>query len=61
MERSGRRAYSYTTTLTAGTLYSIELHYYENGVTRCARCAGVIRDSRTQAIPQSQLYPTAGQ
>jgi MSHA biogenesis protein MshQ len=26
----GATAYSYTTTLIAGTLYDIELHYYEN-------------------------------
>ncbi|HEY5705410.1 MAG TPA: PA14 domain-containing protein [Terrimicrobiaceae bacterium] len=57
----GAAAYSYTTTLTAGTSYTIELHYYENGGEAECRLHWSYPGQADQAIPRSQLYPTAGQ
>ena len=57
----GAAAYSYTTTLTAGTSYTIELHYYENGGEAECRLHWRYPGQSDQAIPRSQLYPTAGQ
>jgi hypothetical protein len=52
------RVYSYTTTLTAGTLYDIELHYYEHNASAVCRLQWSYPGQSTQAIPQSQLYPS---
>ncbi len=49
--------YSFTTTLTAGTLYDIELHYYEHEGNAECRLQWSYPGQSTQAIPQSQLYP----
>jgi hypothetical protein len=57
----GATPYSYTTTLTAGTLYDIELHYYEHEGNAECRLEWSYPGQSTQAIPQSQLYPSAGQ
>ena len=54
----GATPYTYTTTLTAGTLYSIELHYYEHEGDAACRLQWSYPGQTTQAIPQSQLYPT---
>ena len=54
-------AYTYTTTLTAGTLYNIELHFYENGSGAVSRLHWSYPGQPDQAIPQSQLSPPAGQ
>jgi PA14 domain/Fibronectin type III domain len=53
-------SYSYTTTLTAGTLYNIELHYYEYGGDASCRLRWSYPGQSTQTIPSSQLYPLAG-
>jgi hypothetical protein len=54
----GPTAYSYTTTLAAGTLYSIELHFYERvGGAEC-RLHWTPPGQQDQAIPQSQLRAT---
>ena len=55
------RIYSYTTTLTAGTLYDIELQYYEQGGVAVCRLQWNYPGQSTQDIPQSQLYPSSGQ
>jgi hypothetical protein len=52
-------SYSHTTTLTAGTLYNIELHYYEHGGDASCRLRWSYGQS-TEAIPSSQLYPSTG-
>jgi PA14 domain/Divergent InlB B-repeat domain len=54
----GATPYTYTTTLTAGTLYDIELHYYEHEGDAACRLQWSYPGQTTQAIPQSQLYPT---
>ena len=54
----GATPYTYTTTLTAGTLYNIELHYYEHEGDAACRLQWSYPGQTTQAIPQSQLYPT---
>ncbi len=51
-------SYSYTTTLTAGTLYNIELHYYEHGGDASCRLRWSYPGQSTQTIPSSQLYPS---
>ena len=53
--------YTYTTTLAAGTLYNIELHYYEHGDGAVCRLHWSYPGQPDQAIPQSQLSPPAGQ
>ena len=58
MERSGRHPYSFTTNLTAGALYDIELHYYEHEGDAACRLQWSYPGQTTQAIPESQLYPT---
>jgi PA14 domain/Divergent InlB B-repeat domain/Fibronectin type III domain len=52
--------YSYTTTLSAGTLYDIELHYYEYGGDAECRLRWSYPGQSTQTIPSSQLYPSIG-
>jgi PA14 domain/Fibronectin type III domain/Divergent InlB B-repeat domain len=52
-------SYSHTTTLTAGTLYNIELHYYEHGGDASCRLRWSYGQS-TETIPSSQLYPSTG-
>ncbi len=54
----GATPYSHTTTLTAGTLYSIELHYYEHEADAACRLQWSYPGQTTQVIPQSQLYPS---
>jgi PA14 domain/Chitobiase/beta-hexosaminidase C-terminal domain/Divergent InlB B-repeat domain len=49
------------TTLTGGTLYDVELHYYEHEGDASCRLQWSYLGQSTQAIPQSQLYPPAGQ
>jgi len=53
--------YTYTTTLTAGTLYNIELHFYEHGGDADCQLHWSYPGQADQTIPQSQLYPSAGQ
>jgi PA14 domain/Divergent InlB B-repeat domain len=53
-------SYSHTTTLTAGTLYNIELHYYEHGGDASCRLHWSYTGQSTQTIPSSQLYPSTG-
>ena len=58
----GATPYSSTpTTLTANTLYNIELHYYEHEGDAACRLQWSYLGQSTQAIPQGQLYPPAGQ
>jgi mannan endo-1,4-beta-mannosidase len=52
--------YTYTTTLTAGTLYNIELHFYEHGGEATCRLHWSYPGQPEQAIPQSQLLPPSG-
>jgi hypothetical protein len=56
----GATAYSYTTTLSAGTLYNIELHYYEHEGYAVCRLRWSYPGQSTQTIPFSQLYPPTG-
>ncbi|HEU4680070.1 MAG TPA: PA14 domain-containing protein [Terrimicrobiaceae bacterium] len=56
----GATPYSFTTTLTADTLYDIELHYYEHEGNAECRLQWSYPGQSTRAIPQSQLYPSAG-
>ena len=63
MARSGRRfllVHRDFNTLTAGTLYTIELQYYENSGDAVCRLHWSYPGQANQAIPSSQLYP-AGQ
>jgi hypothetical protein len=53
--------YTCTATLAAGTLYNIELHYYEHGDTSRCQLHWSYPGQPDQAIPQSQLSPPAGQ
>ena len=53
-------SYSHTITLTAGTLYDIELHYYEHGGDASCRLHWSYPGQPLQTIPSSQLYPSAG-
>ena len=57
----GATPYSYITTLTGGTLYDIELHYYEHAGDAACRLQWSYLGQSTQPIPQSQLYPPTGQ
>ncbi len=57
----GATPYSYNTTLTGGALYDIELHYYEHEGDAACRLQWSYLGQSAQAIPQSQLYPPAGQ
>jgi mannan endo-1,4-beta-mannosidase len=52
--------YTYTTTLTAGTLYNIELHFYEREGEATCRLHWSYPGQTEQAIPQSQLLPPSG-
>ena len=54
----GETAYSYTTTLAAGTLYDIELHYYEHAGDAVCRLRWSYAGQSTEPIPSSQLYPS---
>lgn len=54
----GPTTYAYTTALTAGTLYSIELHFYEAGTGAVCRLHWSYPGQAVQTIPQSQLYPS---
>ena len=51
--------FTYTTNLTAGTNYDIEMHFYENGAWAECKLQWSYAGQTTQAIPQSQLYPPA--
>jgi PA14 domain/Fibronectin type III domain/Divergent InlB B-repeat domain len=51
-------SYTYTTTLTAGTLYNIELHYYENWGLAVCRLRWSYPGQSMQVVPRSQLYPS---
>jgi PA14 domain/Divergent InlB B-repeat domain len=53
----GPTTYIYSTTLTAGTLYNIELHFYEHGGGAVCRLHWSYPGQTDQAIPQSQLFP----
>ena len=53
----GATAYRHTTTLTAGTLYNIELHYYEHEGNAACRLQWSYLGQATHTIPQGQLYP----
>jgi hypothetical protein len=53
-------SYSHTTTLTAGTLYDIELHYYEHGGDASCRLHWSYPGQSMEPIPSSQLYPSTG-
>jgi hypothetical protein len=52
----GPTTYTYDTMLTAGTLYSIELHFYEHGGGAICRLHWSYPGQADHAIPQSQLY-----
>jgi mannan endo-1,4-beta-mannosidase len=52
----GATPYTHTTTLTAGTLYNIELHYYEHEGDAACRLQWSYPGQATQIIPQSQLF-----
>jgi PA14 domain len=52
-------SYSHTTMLTAGTLYDIELHYYEHDGDASCRLQWSYPGQPLQTIPQSQLFPTS--
>jgi mannan endo-1,4-beta-mannosidase len=52
----GATSYAYTTTLTAGTLYNIELQYYEHEGDATCRLQWSYPGQATQIIPQSQLF-----
>ena len=54
----GATTYSYTTTLAADTLYSIEVHYYERGSGAECRLRWIPPNQPSQLIPQSQLRTT---
>ena len=53
-------AYSYTTTLSAGTSYGIAVHYYEHEGDAVCRLRWSYPGQSTQTIPTSQLYPSTG-
>ena len=53
-------SYSHTTTLTAGTLYNIQLHYYEQGGDASCHLRWTYPGQSTQTIPSSHLYPSTG-
>lgn len=53
----GASDFDYTTTLTAGTLYNIELQFYEHGGGAECRLQWAYPGQAKQAIPQSALYP----
>jgi hypothetical protein len=55
----GAAPYTYTTTLVAGTLYDVELHYYEHEGDAACRLQWSYPGQPTQVIPSSQLYPPA--
>ena len=57
----GPTAYSRTATLTAGTLYNIELHFYERGSGAECRLHWAPPGQSDQKIPDIQLYPSEGQ
>jgi hypothetical protein len=48
--------YTYTATLSAGTLYEIELQFYERGGGSMCRLQWSYPGQAAQAIPQSQLH-----
>ena len=56
----GATAYSYTTNLSAGTLYNIEQQYYEHEGSAECRLQWSYPGQSTQTIPSSQLYPSTG-
>jgi PA14 domain/Divergent InlB B-repeat domain len=53
----GATAYTYSTTLSAGTFSDIELHYYEHEGDAACRLQWSYPGQATQAIPQSHLFP----
>ena len=51
--------YSYTTTLTSGTLYNIELHYFEKAGDATCQLEWSYPGQGLQTIPRGQLFPTS--
>ena len=56
----GATEWSGTIALTAGTKYDIKMEYYENGGGASAQLSWSSSSQAKQIIPQSQLYPAAG-
>ena len=55
----GATDFDYTTNLTAGTKYDIELNFYEHGGGAECRLQWSYPGQARQAIPQGRLYPSA--
>ncbi len=53
----GATPYTYTATLTAGTLYNIELQYYEHEGGASCRLQWSYPGQAMQPIPKSRLFP----
>ena len=53
----GPTPYTYSTTLSAGALSDIELHYYEHEGGAACRLQWSYPGQVIQVIPQSQLFP----
>jgi PA14 domain/Divergent InlB B-repeat domain/Carbohydrate binding module (family 35) len=56
----GPTDFTYTTNLAAGTMYDIELHFYENGGGAECKLQWSYPGQAKQAIPQGQLFPPTG-
>jgi PA14 domain/Chitobiase/beta-hexosaminidase C-terminal domain/Divergent InlB B-repeat domain/FlgD Ig-like domain len=54
----GPTDFSYTTNLAAGTMYDVELHFYENGGGAECKLHWSYPGQPDQAIPRSQLWTT---
>jgi hypothetical protein len=50
-------AYTYSVLLTAGQLYTIELHYFERGHRAACYLSWTYPGQAEQTIPQNHLYP----
>jgi hypothetical protein len=55
----GATDFTYTTNLAAGTMYDIELHFYENGGDAECKLQWSYPGQPKQIIPQSRLFPAA--
>ena len=53
----GATDFNYTTNLTAGTKYDLELHFYEHGGDAECKLQWSYPGQGKQAIPQGRLYP----
>jgi hypothetical protein len=53
----GATPYTYSTTLSGGTLSDIELHYYEHEGDAACRLQLSYPGQATEIIPQTQLFP----